>query len=226
MQSRIIVVEDERAMREMLALALHQEGYEVRPLASGAGLPALVREFEPDLIVLDVGLPGADGTSLVPSLRALTRAPIVMLTANHEKSMKLRALGNGADHYLTKPIDIDEFLLHVTAALRRPDLAEPTVLRYDVLELHPDSRRVYVGGRLVDLTPREYALLEILLRTPGRAFSKDEFIERVWGIEYDGDTGIVDRYISYLRAKLEEAGEPRLVQTVRGVGYALRKEAP
>jgi len=219
---RIVVVEDERAMREMLVLALEREGYSVRALASGAGLSELVRDDDVALVVLDVGLPGVDGISLVPTVRAATDAPIMMLTARTETRDKIQALDAGADHYVTKPVDLDELLSRIAAALRRPAIAERETLLFADVTIDVNARQVHRGERRLDLTPREYALLEVLVRTPGRAFSKDELLERVWGIDQE-DSGIVDRYVSYLRTKLEAGGEPRLIATLRGVGYALRR---
>ncbi len=220
---RIVIVEDERAMREMLVLALEREGYDIRALGSGAGLAQLMRSWNADLVILDVGLPGADGISLVPLVRACCDAPILMLTARSETPDKVRALTAGADHYVTKPVELDELLARIGAALRRPALAgiRSTLVVGD-LELDVDAHEVRCRGVRVDLTPREFSLLEVLMRTPGRAFSKGELLERVWGLDHDGDWSIVDRYVSYLRTKLEATGVPRLVATVRGIGYALR----
>jgi DNA-binding response OmpR family regulator len=221
---RILVVEDERAMREMLILALEREGYRVQALASGMGLMGLARDDDVALVLLDIGLPGVDGISLVPMVRAVTEAPIMMLSARTETRDKVRALDAGADHYVTKPIDLDELLSRVSAALRRPAIAGRELLSFAAVTIDVRARDVRSGERRVELTPREYALLETLMRTPGRAFSKDELLERVWGLEHEGDSGIVDRYVSYLRTKLEAQGEPRLVQTLRGIGYVLRRE--
>jgi two-component system response regulator MprA len=220
---RILVVEDERAMREMLVLALEREGYRVQALATGSGLTGLAKDDDVALVLLDIGLPGVDGISLVPLVRAVTEAPIMMLTARTETRDKVRALDAGADHYVTKPIDLDELLSRISAALRRPAIAGRELLSFAGITLDVRARDVRCGERRIELTPREYALLEALIRTPGRAFSKDELLERVWGVEHE-DSGIVDRYVSYLRTKLEAAGEPRLIQTLRGVGYVLRRE--
>ena len=211
-------------MREMLVLACEREGYGVRALPHGVGLDSAIRDFDPDLVILDIGLPGADGISLLSVVRACSEAPVMMLTARTDASDKVRALGAGADHYVEKPVQLDELFARVSAALRRPALARNETLAFRDLTLDANARLVRRGDRRVDLTPREYALLEVLIRTPGRAFGKDELVERVWGHDFDGDNGIVDRYISYLRAKLEASGEPRLVATVRGIGFALRRE--
>jgi DNA-binding response OmpR family regulator len=221
---RILVIEDERAMREMLVLAFEREGYAVRSQLSGAGVQEALRAWDPDLIVLDIGLPGVDGITLLPLVRAATAAPVMMLTARSETADMVRALGAGADHYVTKPVELDELLARVSAALRRPALVERDARTFADITLDASARDVVRAGKRIDLTPREFAVLDVLMRTPGRAFSKDELLERVWGVDYDGDGGVVDRYISYVRVKLEEAGGERVIQTVRGVGYALRRD--
>jgi two-component system response regulator MprA len=222
---RVLIVEDERAMREMLVLALERDGYSVRALMSGAGMHDAISTWDPDLIVLDIGLPGADGFALLPVVRSATAAPVMMLTARTEVSDTVRALGAGADHYVTKPVALDELLARVSAALRRPALVEREARSFADITLDAAAREVVRAGMRIDLTPREFAVLDVLIRTPGRAFSKDELLERVWGVDYDGDGAVVDRYISYVRAKLEEHGGERVIQTVRGIGYALRREA-
>lgn len=210
-------------MRDMLVLAFELEGYRVAALGSGVGLTEAVRDDDVALVVLDVGLPGADGISLVPVVRALSEVPIMMLTARADTADKVRALQAGADHYVTKPVELDELLARVAAALRRPSIASRESLTFADLKIDIHAREARRGARVLDLTPREYRLLEVLVRTHGRAFSKEELLERVWGIEYDGEASIVDRYISYLRNKLEAGGEPRVIHTLRGVGYMVRR---
>jgi DNA-binding response OmpR family regulator len=146
-----------------------------------------------------------------------------MLTARTETPDKVRALGAGADHYVTKPVELDELLARIAAALRRPELAEHDALSFADVTIDRSSREVCRSGRRIELTPREFAVLDILMRTPGRAFSKEELLAGVWGVDYDGDGMVVDRYISHFRAKLESQGAERLIQTVRGMGYALRR---
>jgi len=211
-------------MREMLTLALEREGYDVLSMATGVGLVDVVRDDDIALLLLDIGLPGADGFALAAGVRAVSDVPIMMLTARAETPDKVRALGAGADHYVTKPVELDELLARVAAALRRPAMDRHDTLTFADLTLDVNARQAWRGSRRIDLTPREYEVLEVLMRTHGRAFSKTELLERVWGFEFEGDTGVIDRYISYLRAKLEAAGEPRLIQTLRGVGFAMRRE--
>lgn len=220
---RIVVVEDERYMRQMLVNAFELEGYRVAAFGTGAGLTETVRHGDVGLVVLDVGLPGADGISLVPAIRAVSEVPIMMLTAHNGTDDKIRALSAGADHYVTKPVDLDELMALVAAALRRPSIAARESLTFSDVRIDVPAREARRGKRILDLTAREYDLLEVLLRTHGRAFSKEELLERVWGHEYEGDPSIVDRYISYLRTKLEALGEPRVIHTLRGVGYVMRR---
>jgi two-component system response regulator MprA len=220
---QIVVVEDERAMREMLVLALQREGYRVLAFPTGAGLTDAIRSSDVSLVVLDVGLPGADGISLVPAVRSVSEVPIMMLTARGETPDKVRALQAGADHYVTKPVDLDELLARVAAALRRPSIASRETLTFADVAIDVQSREARRGTRVLDLTPREYDLLEVFVRTHGRAFGKEELLERVWDVDYEGDGAIVDRYVSYLRAKLEAGGESRLIHTLRGVGYVMRR---
>jgi DNA-binding response OmpR family regulator len=220
----IVVVEDERAMRDMLVLALEREGYSVGALPTGAGLTDAIRAQDVALLVLDIGLPGIDGISLVPLVRAISDVPIMMLTARTETPDKVRALLGGADHYVTKPVDLDELLARIAAALRRPAIEEREDVVFADITIDTRARQVRRGDRRIDLTPREYALLEILMRSHGRAFSKDELLERAWSTDYDGDGSVVDRYVSYLRTKLEAGGETRVIHTLRGVGYVVRRE--
>jgi two-component system response regulator MprA len=222
---RILIVEDERAMREMLLLALDREGYRTRALVTGAGLTDAIRAFDPELLIFDIGLPSADGIALLPVVRAATQSPVMMLTARSDVIDKVRALRSGADHYVTKPVELDELLARIAAALRRPALSEPETIAFADIVLDANARDVRRRARRIDLTPREFALLEVLMRTPNRAFSKDELLSAVWGVDYDGDGAVVDRYVSYVRAKLEQRGEERVIQTVRGIGYALRRNS-
>ena len=222
---KILVVEDERAMRTMLELGIAREGYDVRALADGVDLVRTAVEWPADLVILDVGLPKADGITLLPRLRAASSVPILMLTARTDVAEKIRALGAGADDYLTKPFDFDELLARIAAALRRPVLASSDVLHCADLSVDLSARIARRGDRRLDLTPREFALLEVLARTAGRSFRKEELLEAVWGFDFEGEPSIVDRYISYLRIKTEANGEARLLQTVRGFGYVLRREA-
>ncbi|TAM56617.1 response regulator transcription factor [bacterium] len=209
----------------MLELGLAREGYLVRCASDGQAALALVRDWEPDVIVLDVMLPKIDGFSLLPLLRRHTEAPILMLTARGDVSDRVEGLARGADDYLAKPFAFEELLARLGAALRRPRLATAEMLRFADLYVDLERREVLRGERHIDLTPREYDLLLTLIREPRRVWSKEQLLDTVWGHDFEGNPSIVETYVSYLRAKLDAGGEPALIQTVRGVGYALRESA-
>ncbi|MHB8591389.1 MAG: response regulator transcription factor [Vulcanimicrobiaceae bacterium] len=219
--SRIAVVDDDRFVREMLELGLTREGFHVRTAADGGAALALVREWDPEVIVLDVMMPKIDGFTLLPMLREITQAPILMLTAKGETSDKVTGLGAGADDYLVKPFVFEELIARLTAKLRRPQLIEEHVLRWRDLALSPDTHEVWRGRERLDLTQREFDLLAVFMREPRRVFSKDHLLDLVWGHDFEGGPNIVETYISYLRAKIDRADSASLIRTVRGVGYGL-----
>jgi DNA-binding response OmpR family regulator len=220
---RVVVVDDERHIREMLTIGLEREGFAVRAAADGVEALSTVREWTPDVIVLDVMLPKIDGVALLPMLRRFTEAPIVMLSAKGETSDKVEGLSHGADDYISKPFEMNELVARLQTALRRPKLAQPTVLHCADLTVELESRTVERGGKRIDLSAREYDLLTTLLRYPKRVFSRDQLLNQVWGTEREVGPGTVDTYISYVRAKIDSGFEPKLIQTVRGVGYTLRE---
>jgi two-component system, OmpR family, response regulator MprA len=223
---KVAVVDDERHVREMLELGLAREGYAVRCAADGAQALDLVGEWQPDIVILDVMLPKIDGVTLLPMLRKKTEAPIIMLTAKGGVPDKIAALVRGADDYLAKPFVFEELLARLTAALRRPRLAGSDVLRYVDLTINLETREVTRGDRQIGLTPREFDLLVALARTPRRVLTKEQLLQQVWGHDFEGEVGIVETYISYLRAKVDAGSPKRIIHTVRGVGYALREDAP
>lgn len=223
---KVAVVDDERHVREMLELGLAREGYAVRCAADGAQALDLVGEWQPDIVILDVMLPKIDGVTLLPMLRKKTEAPIIMLTAKGGVPDKVAALVGGADDYLAKPFVFEELLARLTAALRRPRLAGSDVLRYMDLTINLETREVTRGDRQIGLTPREFDLLVALARTPRRVLTKEQLLQQVWGHDFEGEVGIVETYISYLRAKVDAGSPKRIIHTVRGVGYALREDAP
>jgi DNA-binding response OmpR family regulator len=218
---RIAVIDDEPNIRQLLSLALGHRGYAVRCAADGAAGLELVREWLPDLIVLDVMMPKASGFELLPELRRVTDAPIVMLSARGEVEDKVEGLAHGADDYLSKPFEISELVAHVEAKLRRPHLETRATLLYEGLSVDLEEHVVERDGRKLDLSPLEYDLLVTLLRRPRRVFTREELLDAVWG-EADVGTGAVERYISYLRGKVDEGFDRPLIQTVRGAGYTLR----
>jgi DNA-binding response OmpR family regulator len=221
---KVVVVDDERSIRELLELGLAREGYIVRSAADGAQALTLVAEWCPDVIVLDVMMPKIDGFALLPMLRRRTQAPIIMLTARGDIADRVAGLRGGADDYLAKPFDLEELLARLDAALRRPHLADPRILTYADLIADLDTREIFRAGMRVDLTAREFDLLVALLREPRRVFSKERLIDLVWGVGFDGPVGIVETYVSYLRAKIDADAPVKLIQTIRGAGYTLRIE--
>jgi DNA-binding response OmpR family regulator len=224
MKPRVAVVDDERRIREMLELSLRHHGYDVRSAPDGQAALALVREWEPDVIILDVMMPKLDGITLLPMLRRITDAPVIMLSAKGELEDRVEGLTQGADDYLSKPFELSELLAHMEAKLRRPRLEHPSVLRYDGLIIDLETHVVEREGRRLDLSPLEYKLLVTLMRRPKRVFTREELLDLVWGDETDVTPAAVERYISYLRAKVDEGFENRLIQTVRGVGYTVRTD--
>ena len=220
--AKVLVVDDEAPIRDLLEYGLERAGFSVRCVPDGRlGLDAL-RTWRPDIVVLDVMLPEVDGMTLLPELRRLTEVPIVMLSARSETSDKVDALTSGADDYVAKPFELEELVARLNSALRRPRLEQRQTFAYDDLTVDLERRAVFRGERRIDLSTREFDLLLTFVRTPERVFSRSELLDLVWGVDRDIVPNTVETYISYLRAKID-SGEPvRLIQTLRGVGYALR----
>lgn len=221
--TRVLIVEDDPYIARLLRLQLEHRNLKTRCEPDGpSGLKAAV-EFDPELIILDILLPGMDGVEVLKELRRRgNRVPVIMLTARHTELDKVHSLDLGADDYLTKPFGMEELAARIRALLRRVEGDE--VLRVGDLEVNTATREVRRGERKVDLTVREYELLEFMARNPRRALPRNLLRSRVWDQEFGAETNVVDVYITYLRKKVESPGEPRLIQTVRGVGYALREE--
>jgi DNA-binding response OmpR family regulator len=220
---RVVVVDDERHIRELLEIGLGDEGFSVRSAADGQAGLALVRDWHPDVIVLDVMLPKIDGIALLPLLRQLTEAPIVMLSAKGEVDDKVAGLAHGADDYVSKPFEMAELVARLETALRRPKLANPHILRYADLTVDLETRAVLRGGRAIDLSAREFEVLVALLRHPRRVFTRDQLLDLVWGAR-DVGQGTVETYISYIRAKVDQGFPAKLIHTHRGAGYSLRSD--
>ncbi|HEX9888718.1 MAG TPA: response regulator transcription factor [Nitriliruptorales bacterium] len=221
----VLVVDDERAVREALERALSLHGHEVVTAADGlAGLQAVV-DHDPDVVVLDVSMPGADGLSVCRRLRQDgDDRPVLMLTARHGVADRVAGLDAGADDYLVKPFALEELLARLRALLRRSVLDDrTTVRRFADVALDPDSMEVQRGSRRVDLTRTEYLLLELFLDHPRVVLTRDTILDRVWGMDAGTSTNALEVYVGYLRRKLEAQGEQRLIQTVRGAGYVLRE---
>jgi two-component system OmpR family response regulator len=221
---RALVVEDGSKMAALLRRGLQEEGFAVDVAANGEDGAWLGAENEYDVILLDVMLPDVDGFEVCRRLRAADRwAPILMLTARDGVQDRVAGLDAGADDYLTKPFSFDELFARVRALLRRGPSERPAVLVVGDLSLDPATRRVARGDREIDLTPKEFGLLELLLRHPGEALSRTRILEHVWDFAYDGDSNVVDVYVRYLREKVDRPFGRRSIETVRGVGYRLRE---
>ena len=216
----VLVIDDEPGIVDFIEVGLREEGYAVVAAATAAeGLRAL-RERSPAVVVLDVGLPDQDGFALLARIRAESDVPVVMLTARGEVDDRIRGLELGADDYIAKPFHFAELVARVRALLRRRE-PRPDVLRVADISLDSRTREVKRGGRPVQLTTREYELLELFLRHPGEVLSKQAILERLWGYAFDAN--LVEVYVGYLRRKL---GEPPLIETLRGAGYLLRAAQP
>jgi two-component system, OmpR family, response regulator MprA len=221
---RILVVDDDSRIRDVLRRQLSYEGYQVELAGDSREAFARVADNPPDLVVLDWMLPGMDGLEICRRLRQVNDMPIIMLTAKGTLDDKVDGLDSGADDYLVKPFEPEELLARVRALLRRRQ-PQTNVLRFGALSLDPGARQVWAGDKLVELSSKEFDLLELLMRHPRQVLTRETFYDRVWGYDFSGESNILEVYIRYLRSKLEAAGSPRYIQTVRGVGYALRDEA-
>jgi two-component system response regulator MprA len=223
---KILVVDDERAVRESLRRALELEGYEIELAEDGAqALERLRSEPEPDAMVLDVLMPGLDGLEVSRTLRRDgSKLPILMLTARTQVDDRVEGLDAGADDYLTKPFALEELLARVRALLRRTSDGSGQPLRFADLELDPGTREVRRGDDKIELTRTEFSLLELFMLNPRQVLTRSLIFERVWGYDFGFASNSLDVYIGYLRRKTEAGGKPRLIHTVRGVGYALREQ--
>ena len=223
---RILVVEDDRKVARFVRQGLCEEGHAVEIASDGAeALDFVLTEPAYDLIILDVMLPGQDGFGVLKTLRAHKVAvPVLILTARDSVPDRVAGLDLGADDYLTKPFAFEEFLARVRALLRRRDVARAPVLTIDDLVVDPATRRVTRGERRIELTARQYALLEYFLRNAGRVLSRPMIAQHVWGLGFDAESNVIDVYVGYLRRKIDRDHERRLLHTVRGAGYVLQVE--
>src|SRR5436305_13622020 len=224
---RVLVVDDDPQLREALTRALELDGYQVTTARNGAKALESTGASRPDVMVLDVMMPYVGGLDVCRTLRERRdRLPILVLTARDEVGDRVVGLDAGADDYLTKPFALEELRARLRALLRRTasEDEDGTGLRVEDLELDPSARTVHRGDRPIDLTRTEYALLELLLRNAGRPLTRDLIMERVWGWESEPTSNSLEVFIGYLRRKTESDGEPRLIHTVRGLGYVLRRD--
>lgn len=223
MATRILVVDDDRGVAEMLRRNLAYEGFAVDVASDGRAALQQVRDRQPDAIVLDRMLPGLDGLEVLRRLRAAGDAtPILMLTARDAIDDRVAGLETGADDYLVKPFAFRELLARIHALLRRRQGDAHEVLRFADLTLDTGTRQAERAGQMVELSTTEYELLAYFMRHPNQVLTRDQLMERVWGFDFDGESNVLEVYVGYLRRKLEEGNQPRLIQTVRGAGYVLR----
>jgi two-component system response regulator MprA len=222
----ILIVEDDPSVRDALERALGFEGYDVDTARDGGVALSMMRDMEPDLVVLDVMMPYVDGIEVCRRIRAKgDRVPILMLTAKTAVGDRVEGLDAGADDYVTKPFALDELLARIRALLRRSSGDVGDLIVYKDLEIDPSARTAMRDARALDLTKTEFDLLVLLARTPGAVIDRDTIYEEIWGIDFITSSNSLDVYIGYLRRKTESSGEPRLIHTVRGVGYVLRDES-
>jgi two-component system response regulator MprA len=222
----ILVIEDDPAIRDLLRRGLSYENYKVTTANDGISGLAAARDNPPDLVILDWMMPGLDGLEVCARLRAASNVPILMLTAKDAVSDRVLGLETGADDYLVKPFAFQELLARVHALLRRTQpSSKPEILKYADLQLDTGTRLAKRGNRQFELTAKEYDLLEYFMRNPRQVLTRDQILDRVWGYDFGGESNVLEVYIRYLRQKTEAGGEPRLIHTVRSVGYVLREEA-
>lgn len=224
--SRILIIEDEKQIARFVELELQHEGYKTEAAYDGReGLKAF-EQNQPDLVLLDIMLPGINGMEVCRRIRQFSEVPVIMLTARDEITDKVMGLDLGANDYITKPFAIEELLARIRNALRKNGQLPRLQKNLTVGDLRMDvsKHQVVKGNETIDLTKKEYDLLEYLLRNKGIVLTRDQMLENVWGYDYAGDTNVVDVYIRYLRSKVDNSRDARLIQTVRGVGYVLREE--
>lgn len=224
MAEKILVIEDEHRIAQFLERGLLFEGYRVDVAHDGRTGLAIARDNPPDLVILDWMLPGLDGLDVIKRLRAATNVPVLMLSAKDEIQDRVTGLETGADDYLVKPFSFDELLARLKALFRRSTVSsKPEILRFADLTLDTGTHRATRGERAIDLTAKEYELLELFMRHPRQVLTREMIFDRVWNYDFGGESNIIEVYVRYLRQKTEADGDSRLLHTVRGVGYVLRE---
>lgn len=224
MNERILVVEDDQRLRDMLRRNLIFEGYAVDTAEDAETAFHAMRERMPDAIILDLMLPDMDGIEVCRRVREASTVPILILTARDSIEDRVTGLDAGADDYVVKPPEIDELLARVRALLRRHKMeADPEIYEFADLRLNPRTRQVFRGNKEIHLTAKEFDLLHLFMRHPNQVLTREMIYEHIWDYDFGGESNIIEVYVRYLRTKLEADGKSRLIQTVRGVGYALRE---
>lgn len=224
MAERILVVEDDRRIRDLLRRGLIFEGYTVDTAEDGEEALRIARENPPEGVILDLMLPGIDGLEVCRRLRNASNVPILILTARDTVADRVEGLDAGADDYLVKPFAFDELLARLRALFRRHRMeSAPEIHEYADLTLDPRTRQVFRGGDEIHLTAKEFDLLEFFIRHPNQVLTREMIYEHIWEYDFGGESNIIEVYVRYLRTKLEAGDRSRLIQTVRGVGYALRE---
>ena len=224
MTAHILLVEDEVKLAKFIELELTSEGYKITVAHDGMTGLGILRESPPDLVILDWMLPGLSGLEICRRLRSTgSSLPVIFLTAKDEIGDRVAGLDAGADDYVVKPFSIEELLARIRAHLRRTQESDQDLLQFQDLSLHRRTREVYRGNRAIELTAKEFDLLDYLLSHPRQVLTREQILERVWGYDFMGDSNIIEVYVRYLRLKLEENNEKRLIHTVRSVGYALKE---
>ncbi|MEG4633994.1 response regulator transcription factor [Microcoleus sp. AR_TQ3_B6] len=225
MSDRILLVEDDPKLAKFIESELSLEGYHVTVAPNGLDGLTIARDAQPDLLILDWMLPGISGLDICLRLRSTgVQVPIIMLTAKDEVPDRVTGLNAGADDYVTKPFSMEELLARVKARLRRTQPNDPERLQFEDLILNSLTREVYRGSQLIELTAKEFDLLEFMLQNARQVISRDRILEKVWGYDFMGESNIIEVYIRALRIKLEANNSKRLLHTVRGVGYVLREQ--
>jgi two-component system, OmpR family, response regulator MprA len=220
----VLVVDDEPAVRGSLRRALGLEGYEISTADDGEDALAALAEYDFEAVILDIAMPGIDGIEVCRRVRRSgDRTPILMLTARDAVDDRVAGLDAGADDYLSKPFALRELVARLRALMRRTEVAEEPLVRFDDLSLNRETREVRRGDRDIELTRTEFSLLELLMDNPRLVLTRSQIFEHVWGYDFGPTSNSLGVYVGYLRRKLEAGGEPRLIQTIRGVGYSLRQ---
>lgn len=220
---RILVVDDDPEITSFIKRGLAYEGYTIDTADEGTEALTKARDREPDLVILDIMMPGIDGIEVTKRLRQGGDIPILMLTAKGTVADKVAGFESGADDYLVKPFSFDELLARVRALLRRRQPKEGEFLRFSDLSLNTATREVKRRHEVIELTAQEYDLLELFIRHPRQVLKRDLIYDRVWGYDFSGESNVIEVYVRYLRSKLEAGGRPRLIHTIHGVGYVLKE---